>query len=153
MYKPHVILLPTDFSECSRVAFAIGLDLARQNNARLLLLHVAESPGAEDISYSEATTQLQTESYHHRFEKQMRQTYGPTIGTTPVEYLVAEGGAVEQINRIAHEHHCDLIVCGTHGRRGLDRLLMGSTAEALVRSAPCPVLTVKLPPGHAAAGH
>jgi hypothetical protein len=60
-----------------------------------------------------------------------------------VEYRLVEGEPVREILRAARETACDLIVTGTHGRSGLDRLLMGSVAEQLLRKAPCPVLTVK----------
>jgi len=63
----------------------------------------------------------------------------------PVEHRLEEGDAVGHILRIAQEVPCDLIVLGTHGRRAVARLLMGSVAEAVVRKAACPVLTVKTP--------
>jgi nucleotide-binding universal stress UspA family protein len=62
-----------------------------------------------------------------------------------VEHRLEEGDPVAQILRVADETGCDLIVLGTHGRTGLNRLLMGSVAEKVVRWASCPVLTVKAP--------
>ena len=59
-----------------------------------------------------------------------------------VEYHVLGGEAAEQILKAAHETRADVIVMGTHGRRGVAHLLMGSMAEQVVRTAPCPVLTV-----------
>ena len=63
-----------------------------------------------------------------------------------VEHLLQAGEPVEEILRVAREGPCDLIVMGTHGRTGLSRLLMGSVAEAVVRTASCPVVTIKSPP-------
>jgi nucleotide-binding universal stress UspA family protein len=62
-----------------------------------------------------------------------------------VEHQLKAGDAVAEILSMARHLPCDLIVLGTHGRTGLDRLLMGSVAEQIVRKAPCPVLTVKTP--------
>jgi len=61
------------------------------------------------------------------------------------ERRFARGDPAEQILRVANEIHADLIVMGTHGRTGLERLLMGSVAEQVLRQAPCPVLTVRNP--------
>jgi nucleotide-binding universal stress UspA family protein len=62
-----------------------------------------------------------------------------------VEQRLAEGDPAAEILHLATDTGCDMIVLGTHGRTGLDRLLMGSVAEQIVRKAPCPVLTVKAP--------
>jgi nucleotide-binding universal stress UspA family protein len=62
-----------------------------------------------------------------------------------VEHRLVQGGAAEEILQVAQDRKCDLIVMGTHGRRGFGRMLMGSVAEQVVREASCPVLTVKTP--------
>jgi universal stress protein A len=62
-----------------------------------------------------------------------------------VEHWLAEGNPAAAILKAASDSHCDLIVMGTHGRKGLGRLLLGSVAEQVVRLAPCPVLTVRTP--------
>ncbi len=59
--------------------------------------------------------------------------------------LIATGIPYEEINRAAEQEGASLIVLGTHGRKGLDHIIFGSTAERVVRSAPCPVLTIRLP--------
>jgi nucleotide-binding universal stress UspA family protein len=69
----------------------------------------------------------------------------PENPRVPVECLLGEGSPAEAILRAARERQCDLIVMGTHGRTALGRALMGSVAEEVVRKAPCPVLTVKVP--------
>jgi quercetin dioxygenase-like cupin family protein len=70
----------------------------------------------------------------------------PPDGDIRVEHRVAEGNASQEILRSAQALKCDLIVMGTHGRTGLDRLLTGSVAEEVLRKAPCPVLVVRMPP-------
>jgi nucleotide-binding universal stress UspA family protein len=67
----------------------------------------------------------------------------PSDPKVRVRYLLVEGNPAAEILSAAREGNCDLIVMGTHGRTGLNRLLMGSVAEEVVRKAPCPVLTVR----------
>jgi nucleotide-binding universal stress UspA family protein len=152
MFGIHTILHPTDFSEHSMAAFHIARDLAQQHRANILLVHVAESPGPEQVSYREATTQLQPEAYFQRLLVEMRSLF-KSLGTeVPLQYLIVEGHPAAEIERVARDRHCDLIVLGTNGRGALQRMLLGSTSEQLMRHAPCPVLTVRLPvPAHQAA--
>jgi nucleotide-binding universal stress UspA family protein len=144
MFQPHLILHPTDFSEGSSVAFQIAVDLARQNQAALLVLHVVETLGPENATYGEITSQLQPQGYEKRLEETLGRL-APTAEEVSIQYLFAEGEPATEIDRIARERGCDLIVLGTHGRTGLKRLLMGSIAEKVVRLAACPVLTLKIP--------
>jgi nucleotide-binding universal stress UspA family protein len=142
MFRPRVILHPTDFSEFSAYAFRIAVDLARQNDAALLVLHVAETLGPENVTYGEVATHLEPENYHKRLFDDLRQAV-PAPEGVPVHYVLAGGDPAQEIERVAREHACDLIVMGTHGRTGLTRLFMGSIAEEVVRLAPCPVLVAK----------
>jgi universal stress protein A len=146
MLKPHIILHPTDFSECSWYAFHIAVDLAKEHHALLLVLHVAETLGPENITFGEATTQLQPDAYQHRLWDEFRRQIPALPAEVVVRPLLAEGDAANAIDRTAREQHCDLIVMGTHGRTGLDHLLMGSVAERVVRHVACPILIVKVPP-------
>jgi universal stress protein A len=66
-------------------------------------------------------------------------------GIKDIERIVVKGRPYEKILKFAGENKADLIVIGTHGRKGLDRVIFGSTAEKVVRDAPCPVLSVRLP--------
>jgi universal stress protein A len=66
-------------------------------------------------------------------------------GVKDIERTVITGVPHEEIINLAKKHKVDLIVMGTHGRKGVDRILFGSTAAQIVRFAPCPVLTVRLP--------
>jgi universal stress protein A len=145
MFRPRIILHPTDFSVRAAYALHIAADLARQNQATLLVLHVAETLGAENVTYGEATSKLEPETYRQRLEQQLRQRV-PEPHSVSVQYLLAAGEPAHEISRAAEEHACDLIVMGTHGVGGLSRLLAGSIAEHVIRLAPCPVLVCKLPP-------
>ena len=134
------ILVPTDFSACSTAAFEWAASLARDRGAMLLLLHVRENPGGVGEEESGVN---RDEAYLHRLLRQS----GRTAREIGWSQHLAEGDPGEQIVRFAREQHADLIVIGTHGRRGISRLLMGSVAESVVRQASCPVLTVRQGPG------
>jgi nucleotide-binding universal stress UspA family protein len=69
-------------------------------------------------------------------------------GFKEIERTVLKGIPYEEITRFAGENKVDMIVLGTHGRKGIDRMLFGSTAEQVVRNAPCPVLSVRMPEHH-----
>lgn len=135
------ILHPTDFSPSSDAAFFLACSLARDYNAHLVLLHVKPLPEAVygDVGVVPPEPEGVRDALQAKLE-QMR----PHDASIEVEYLVKEGDAVAEIVRTASD--CDLIVMGTHGRTGLRRLVMGSVAEWVTRRAPCPVLTVKMPP-------
>ncbi len=141
MPKIQTILLPMDFSESSESALRVAFSLARDYHARLIILHVA-SPGLA-MPYSEFQKTLeQSSGYRRELEEKLRQCQKPECNA---EFRVEEGDAADQIIRVAQQAHCDLIVMGTHGRTGLPRLLLGSVAEKVLRTAPCPVLMLKSP--------
>jgi nucleotide-binding universal stress UspA family protein len=146
MVPLHRILVPTDFSPHAQYAFDVALGLARANHAELLLLHVATPPGPEQVSFGEVQTRVEPDNYYRNLLAQMRQLVGQSPRAVTLQYLITEGEPVKEIDRVARERHCDLIVVGTYAHSRVERLLMGSTAEHLVRTAPCPVLTVKVPP-------
>ncbi|HMF16284.1 MAG TPA: universal stress protein [Gemmataceae bacterium] len=140
MLAIRAILHPTDFSDNSRQAFDLACSLARDHRARLIVVHVLPEPRvplggimtpppAED--YPEARKQLaKIKVSDHRIQLDRR---------------LAVGDPVTEICRLARNAKCRLIVMGTHGQKGLNRFLMGSVAEQVVRKADCPVLTVRLP--------
>lgn len=137
------ILYPTDFSPAAQAAAPVACSLARDYGAALVLLHVRQAPdvvvgefGALPAGPLEAKGSLQA---------RLRQML-PADFKGAVECEVADGDATAGILQAARDQRCDLIVLGTHGRSGLVRLLMGSVAEAVLRAAPCPVLTVKPAP-------
>lgn len=134
------ILFPTDFSPSSDEALKLATSLARDTGATLLIVHVEELPlatGGAEYLYS--FPEPQTDQL-----REMLNNVVPTDPQIPVEHMLLAGDPAEAIVRTAESEHCDMIVIGTHGRRGLTRLLMGSVAEAVVRGATCPVLTAKM---------
>ena len=133
----QTILFPTDFSPASEAALDYAISLARDANARLLLLHVAEPlPVYGDVPYYGVAEPDKTE-----LERRLHAV--PVDPRVQVERHLVVGDAPEQILAEAAKEEADMIVMGTHGRTGLMRLLMGSVAERVVRSAICPVLAVK----------
>jgi nucleotide-binding universal stress UspA family protein len=145
MFHPRLILHPTDFSDRAHYAFHVAADLAELNQAQLLILHVVETLGPENVTFGEVAAQLQPEGYEQRLSRDLKQRVPPPGRGVAVEYLVVQGDPAEAIDRVARERRCDLIVLGTHGRTGLARLFMGSIAEQVVRQATCPVLVCKVP--------
>jgi nucleotide-binding universal stress UspA family protein len=143
MSPVRTILHPTDLSENSEYAFRLACSLARDYGARLIVAHVVEPPIY--VSYGELEKILQHPlGYTLELEAKLakHRALDPKI---PMEHHLLEGNAVDEILNLAEETQSDLIVMATHGRKGLSRLLMGSVAEKIVRKAPCPVLTVKIP--------
>jgi universal stress protein A len=144
------ILVPTDFSEPSDAALDYARALADKFGATLHLLHVIEpgsmagavsneaylgtSPGIYEVLVKEAQAK-----FAHCVFPADRAKYGATTE-------VMTGVTADTIIDVAADQHMDLIVMGTHGRTGLAHLLMGSVAEHVVRTAPCPVLTVRQAP-------
>jgi universal stress protein A len=145
MFSPKIILHPTDFSDCSNYALQIASDLATKYKSRIIILHAVETLGPGNVTFGEVESQLEPEGYWDRLRNDLHQVM-PAVGSdVSVDYLLTEGDPASSIEQIAREQHCDLIVMGTHGHRGLERLLLGSVAEKVIRRATCAVLTVKLP--------
>jgi universal stress protein A len=142
MLSIRTILHPTDFSERSENAFRAACSLARDHGARLVVLYV---PHPDVVGFAEYTAYVPDPIQTPADMKEAlsaRHAIDPELG---VEYRVGEGDPAAAIVRAARKLNAGLIVMGTHGRTGLDRLLMGSVAEAVSRRAPCPVLTLKAP--------
>jgi len=138
--KLRKILVPVDFSECSRKALHYATALAKQCQAEILLLHVLEMPPIPVQAFETAFLEAPAEE---SVEKELSEWQAQVGSTAPVKTLVCSGSASPEIVRTADENNMDLIVIGSHGRTGLARLLLGSTAERVVRHAPCPVLVVR----------
>jgi nucleotide-binding universal stress UspA family protein len=139
------VLVPTDFSEPSRQALEYGRHFARQFGARLHVLHTVENvmlPGGVEVPV--AAMQQVEQGLEAVATRQMKEsiTADDRVTLDPVTVVRAARTAAIDIVEYAREHDIDLIVMGTHGRGAWGHLLMGSVAERVVRSAPCPVLTV-----------
>jgi nucleotide-binding universal stress UspA family protein len=137
------ILCPTDFSLFAQAAVPIACSLARDYGATLILLHVRPSP-VTIVGEFGVMIPPEPREPDETLKARMRQCV-PSSFKGMVECQIQDGDAAEAILKTAQQRNCDLIVLGTHGRSGLRRLLVGSVAEAILRRAPCPVLTVKPP--------
>jgi nucleotide-binding universal stress UspA family protein len=141
MLPIHTILHPTDFSDRSCNALHLACALARDYDARLVLLHVVTTP---PLMYGESFPPADPDIFRRAEWEEFERLEIPDTGIVS-ERRFEEGDPVQEILRVAGECNADLLVMGTHGRTGLTRLLMGSVAEQVVRRAPCPVLTVTTP--------
>jgi universal stress protein A len=143
------ILLPTDFSNYSAAATKYACELATKFDAELHLLHTLEThlASAPAFGMGLALPKYISES-RAAAEKAFAGVLDPkwSEGRTVIQ-SVAEGSPKVEIIQYARKQNIDLIVLSTHGRTGLSHVIMGSVAETVVRSAPCPVLTVR-PEGH-----
>ena len=138
------ILLPTDFSEHSAAAAAYACELASKFDAELHVLNVLEFPNLPDFIVRLLPTPPVREKRTAAAESLLAEFAGAHLSEVrPVVNAVAEGVPFLEIVRYAREKEIDLIVVSTHGRSGLAHALMGSEAEKILRSAPCPVLTVR----------
>jgi nucleotide-binding universal stress UspA family protein len=136
------ILVPHDFSETADHALSYALSLAKKFDARVTVLHAYEVP---TLGTSEALVASL------EFAAEVERVAGNALDGIAararqsgmnIETMLRRGTAWTEINAIAEQTKADLIVMGTHGRKGVSRVLLGSVAEKVVRTAPCPVLTV-----------
>jgi nucleotide-binding universal stress UspA family protein len=139
------ILVATDFSEPSAVALNYGRDLARSYNARLHVLNVVEDVMmrySPEVGF--AVPQMQKDFEDAAQRELAKLVTDDDRRTLAVQPLVMTGvNVAETIISYAKDKAIDLIITGTHGRGAVKHFLMGSVAERVVRSAPCPVLTVR----------
>jgi nucleotide-binding universal stress UspA family protein len=146
--KIRTVLCPTDFSEFSRRAIEHAVALARWNEAKLTLLHVYPFllPLGGDAPYFPSGLPLDAET-RARLLRDLETAAEPAraAGLEPALLLI-EGDPSEEILRQARTLPADLVVMGTHGRRGFDRWMLGSVADRVVHKARCAVLTVPRPP-------
>ena len=133
------ILFATDFSPASDAALQYATSLARDSGATLLIAHVEELP----MPYVGGEMYFAQPEYPNPEIRRMLEAVVPPDKSVRYEHRLVMGTAADDIVRLADEEHVDLIVIGTHGRTGLKRVLMGSVAEAVMRRATCPVLTLK----------
>lgn len=142
------ILVPTDFSSTADAALDYAHVLAERFGASLEVLHVLDDPFVADGMAAEAyiseAPALRT-SMLQEAQERLRHRASAREGIGPVTTEVLFGHGARTIAEYASERGVDLIVMGTHGRTGFAHLLLGSVAEQLVRTAPCPVLTVRQP--------
>ncbi len=137
------ILVPTDFGESSARALDLALEIAAKFDSQVTVLHAGWVPTQYFAAYSEVLAMPASE-----IAKEARKELDEAVKAAQkrharVEGEVVTGDAPERILDFAKEHGVDTIVMGTHGRRGIPRVLLGSVAEKVVRLSPVPVLTVR----------
>jgi nucleotide-binding universal stress UspA family protein len=139
------ILVPTDFSPPSELAVQYAVDLAIRLRAALHILHIVETPryAMYPDGYFVGLADLETHATREAERRLADATRRYADRGLRVTTAVAAGIPAQRIVEKAVERGTDLIVMGTHGRSGFVHLLMGSVAERVVRTAPCPVLTVR----------
>lgn len=144
--KVEKILFPTDFSEGSSHALPFAVDLSKHYNSKLYILHVIYDIAkatdshiphvSSDELYKEMSAWAQGEIESCCIEE--------IRGLPNVEKVVLKGIPYEEVIKFTEKQKIDMIVMGTYGKKGLERFLFGSTAERVVRRAPCPVMTVRV---------
>lgn len=150
MKRMKTILHPTDFSEHSQYAFEVACALARDQKARLLVLHavpvVAAITGGEDVQPYDRTEHYQQDmkNYQEQMKKRL-QELEPAVPHIEMERFFREGEPGKVILEAADNAGCDLIIMGTHGVKPMVAKILGSVAHEVVKKATCPVLTVKMP--------
>ncbi|MSN25046.1 MAG: universal stress protein [Geobacter sp.] len=141
------ILTAIDFSENSEFAFDYAVTMAKQFESELTILHVINEPVDLRGFYVPHISFEQLEKEIEEGAVKMMENFCSSKLASLQNYKTAivSGIPYDEITRKAEEIGASLIVLGTHGRTGLDHILFGSTAERVVRSASCPVMTIRLP--------
>jgi nucleotide-binding universal stress UspA family protein len=140
------ILFPTDFSQGARAAMDHAISLAQDYKSKLILFHVIQEISIAEwyipstLSVAEVVADIEKNAWQE-MDKWAAEVSSKIAG---VEKAVVRGIPFVEIIRAARAKNADLIIIGTHGRTGIDHMLFGSTAEKVVRKAPCPVLTVRI---------
>jgi nucleotide-binding universal stress UspA family protein len=143
----HRIVVPTDFSDCSEEAWAVAKRVAAAPGSELVLLHVL----TEVPLYAEGVLNIENaRKIREGARKWVENALEDWVAKARAEGLsaravVRSGVAHQEIVGLVQDERADLVVIGTHGRGGINRALLGSVADRVVRLAPCPVLTVREP--------
>jgi nucleotide-binding universal stress UspA family protein len=145
MLKMQRILCPVDFSEFSDRAYEYALSFARHFGAKLYVQHVTEPVVVLPRMY--ASQPLIDQIYAEQDAGAEEKIHELTAkhGDVECEVVLQRGGVADSVLQFAEDQDIDLIAMGTHGRRGLDRIVLGSVTERVLRTARCPVLGVHNP--------
>jgi nucleotide-binding universal stress UspA family protein len=139
------ILVPIDFSEHSRDALRYAVDLGSIFDAELVLVYVVEAMGyPADLGYGQVAIPQIEHDLSERGGAELKRLAEKYVGgKLAVKFHVPAGRPFVEIIRAAREFEADMIIIATHGHTGVEHILFGSTAEKVVRKAPCPVLVVR----------
>jgi len=139
----HNVLAPVDFSEHAQLGLAHARELARAYDASLDIIHVVEDAVFPSVYGIDPITPYMPDVQKRATDALERLSNDVVSGVVPTQLHVVGGYAARDIIDFASDNDTDLIVMATHGRAGLERFLIGSVAEKVIRSASCPVFTVK----------
>ena len=145
------LLVPHDFSPCAERALGTAVELANVHGSELALVHVSQLPANLPldtlVTPAGGAAPLRVDEYTTRgARRQLEAIAAPLrLAGLAVSTLAVTGEVAEQILSLATEIGADALVVGTHGRQGMSRLLLGSVAEKVLRSAPVPVVCVRTP--------
>lgn len=144
MIRIKRLLTPIDFSESSKQAVHYAVEFARSFKAEIHLLNIIE-PVMYPAEMFGQVGMVDVESVMEKSANEEMQAWKASLIPEGVAMVAAtqHGRPFAEIISYATEHEIDLIIIGTHGRSGIDHFLLGSTAEKVIRKAPCPVLTVR----------
>lgn len=139
------IVVPTDFSMCAEEAWGLAQRLAGAFGSELVLVHVlVEAPLFEEGPFKMDRTRHVYEAARKWAEESLEEWAGKARGKgLKVRPVLRTGVPYREVVALATDELADLVVLGTHGRGGINRALLGSVADRVVRLAPCPVLTVR----------
>ena len=144
---PRLLMVAVDGSDQSVWTAQVAANLAPPLAADVVLVHVMDpiAPAASELAFTEAEWRAELRRRGDRIFETARSQFSTGV---PIQRLLREGDPGREIVTSAAEWGADLLVMGTHGRGRLATFLLGSTAEAVIQGAPCPVLTVAHDPGH-----
>jgi len=134
------VLVPIDFSERSHVAAAYGRELASLWNAKLELIHVVEPPVYSEMSFPVMTRNKEAREFAEDHLARLAEKLGPGL---PLSVKAVSGNAADVVIDEAARTEKTLVVIPSHGHSGIERLLLGSVTERVLRRAPCPVLVLR----------
>jgi nucleotide-binding universal stress UspA family protein len=138
------IVAPVDMSECSRASLAHAADRARAADAELIVLHASSLPtGAMTLMEWEPSEEDREARLEFTSEQMQEFLEGVDLEGVDSDTELRFGAPFREIVDVSEEREADLIVMGTHGRRGFERLFLGSTATKVLRRLPCPAMTIR----------
>lgn len=145
--KINKILVPIDFSDYSKSALRYAVNFAKMFNSEIILIYVVEPViYPPDFSMGQIAIPTVTTEFDERAKEELTKLAKNEIPSTiKVSTLIKAGKPFIEIIDTAAEADVDLIIIATHGHSGVEQILFGSTAEKVVRKAPCPVLTLREP--------
>jgi universal stress protein A len=146
VFKPKKILAPTDLSRLSQPAVRYALEIGLEKDSEVIVYHVISEDGewfAKDDRLNPASALVPEQK--ERLHKFVRENFADLIGRVKITEVVEAGVAYNKIVTKAEEEGVDLVVMSTHGRTGLEQIMLGSVTAKVVARASCPVLSIRPP--------